>query len=320
MSYIVTGGCGFIGSNFVNHLCDVTDKTVFIIDKMTYAADEANIDLDHFRSGQVRVYKCDLGFGCKALDDILQHNNIEGVFNFAAESHVDNSIAGPRVFVESNIVGTFNLLESIRKYSPDSRTLHVSTDEVYGALTEDGPSFTENTLIEPNNVYSATKASAEMLVRSYHKTYGLDVITTRCCNNYGPRAHAEKLIPKVITNALNDLPIPVYGKGDNVREWIYVTDHCRAIKEIFDKGQVSEVYNIGSGIEIKNLDLVKQVLTTLDKPYSLIKFVDDRLGHDFRYSIDSRKFVNLMGGNFDVKEIKEGLELTIQWYKDKHSA
>ena len=294
MSYIVTGGCGFIGSNFVNYLCETTDKTVFVIDKMTYAADESNINLDYYSSNRVRNYKCDLAFGCQALDDILQHNNIEGVFNFAAESHVDNSIAGPRVFVTSN--------------------------EVYGALTEDGPSFTENTLIEPNNVYSATKASAEMLVRSYHKTYGLDVVTTRCCNNYGPRAHAEKLIPKVITNALNDLPIPVYGKGDNVREWIYVTDHCRAIKEIFDKGQVSEVYNIGSGIEIKNLDLVKQVLTTLDKPYSLIKFVTDRLGHDFRYSIDSRKFVNLMGGNFDVKGIKEGMELTIQWYKDKHRA
>ena len=318
MSYVVTGGCGFIGSNFVNLLSESTDNNIIVVDKMTYAADQSNIN--NVDGSRIRIIRADLSTDKGILNDLFEHNTIDGIFNFAAESHVDNSILGPEIFIQSNTVGTFNLLEAARKHCPDTRILHVSTDEVYGALTETCPSFTESKLLEPNNVYSASKASAEMLVRSYNKTYGLNVVTTRCCNNYGPRAHIEKLIPKVIYNALNEQHIPVYGKGAQVREWIYVTDHCRAIKAVFDKGVAGDVYNIGSGIEIKNLDLVKQVLTILNKPYSLIKFVKDRQGHDFRYSIDSRKFVNLVGGKFDVKDIKEGLELTVKWYRARHGA
>jgi dTDP-glucose 4,6-dehydratase len=317
MSYIVTGGCGFIGSNFVNYLCDTTDESVFVIDKMTYAANEANIDLEHLRTGQVRVYKCDLAIGCDALDQILTHNDVEGVFHFAAESHVDNSITGPAIFIEANVGGTFKLLESVRQYGNGCRFLHVSTDEVYGALLKDGPSFLENKVLEPNNVYSATKAGSDLLVRAYNKTYGLDVVTTRCCNNYGPRQDVEKLLPKVISNALNDVLIPVYGKGDNVREWIYVNDHCVMIWEIFNKGVSGDIYNIGSGIEVNNLDLVKKVLTKLNKPFSLIKFVKDRPGHDFRYSIDSSKTNALT--EFKYKDIENGLDETIRWYSQLFS-
>ena len=312
MSYVVTGGCGFIGSNFVNYLCKYDDKDVFVIDKMTYAANESNIDLEHLKSGQVRIYKCDIAEGCEALDKILQHTEVDGVFHFAAESHVDKSIDDPSVFIQSNVVGTFNLLEKCRQHNIP-RYLQVGTDEVYGALTEDGPSFLETKLLEPNNVYSATKASADLLVRSDHKTYGLNVVTTRCCNNYGPRQDTEKLLPKVISNALNDVSIPVYGKGDNVREWIFVEDHCKAILDVFHKGVTGEIYNIGSGYEISNLDLVKKVLQSVDKPFNLIKFVTDRPGHDFRYSIDSNKLKSLT--NIQYTNFEKGLKQTIRWYK-----
>jgi dTDP-glucose 4,6-dehydratase len=326
MSYVVTGGCGFIGSNFVNYLCDTTDSTVFVIDKMTYAANESNIDLEHYSSGQVRVYKCDLAIGCDALDKILEHNEVNGIFHFAAESHVDNSIAGPRIFVDANVVGTFNLLEKCLKHNIP-RFLQVSTDEVYGALTENGPSFTEGMRLDPNNVYSATKASADLLVRSFHKTYGLNVVTTRCCNNYGPRQDSEKLIPKVICNALNNVTIPVYGKGVNVREWIHVFDHCTAIKAVFDHGQTGDIYNIGSGVEVKNLDLVKRILKIVGRPAKLIKFVKDRAGHDFRYSIDCSKFEQLVTVGetpdediwtlqYGKSKFNEGLEQTVKWYKE----
>jgi dTDP-glucose 4,6-dehydratase len=314
MSYVVTGGCGFIGSNFVNYLCDTTDEDVFVVDKMTYAAREANIDLEHLGSGQVRIYKCDLAVGCDALDKILEHNEVNGVFHFAAESHVDNSIASPNIFVDANVIGTFNVLEYMR-IRGDCRFLHVSTDEVYGALQHDGPSFLESKVLEPNNVYSATKASSDLLVRSYTKTYGLDAVITRCCNNYGPRQHTEKLLPKVISNALNGASIPVYGKGDNVREWIYVLDHCKAIWEVFKQGTTGEVYNIGSGTEITNLLLVKKVLTSLNKSFNLIKFVKDRPGHDFRYSIDNSKMTSLCP-DLKFTTFEQGLDETIEWYKE----
>tara|TARA_Y100000310_G_C20613332_1_gene779202 strand:+ start:522 stop:1499 length:978 start_codon:yes stop_codon:yes gene_type:complete len=314
MSYVVTGGCGFIGSNFVNYLCDVTDKHIYVVDKMTYAANSCNILPKNYKDNRVVVRQCDLSGKCKPLQEILQHNTIDSIFHFAAESHVDNSITGPDVFIQANIVGTFNILEACRQYNVP-RLVHISTDEVYGALNVDGPSFLESKLLEPNNVYSATKASADLLVRSYHKTYGLNVVTTRCCNNYGPRQDTEKLLPKVISNALNDVSIPVYGKGDNVREWIFVKDHCKAIWEVFHNGQPGNIYNIGTGQEVRNLDLVKKVLTTLGKPFSMIKFVKDRPGHDFRYSIDNRKFMNLQP-NFTFKEFDEGLEETINWYKE----
>lgn len=314
MCYVVTGGCGFIGSNFVNMLIKKTDKSVVVLDNMTYAANEDNIE----KCDRVRVIKTDISDNTHVLDDIITHNNLSGIFHFAAESHVDNSISGPGVFIDANVTGTFNLLDTIRRRDWDGRFVHISTDEVYGALSEDGPSFLESKLLEPNNVYSATKASSDLLVRSYNKTYGLNVITTRCCNNYGPRQHREKLLPKVITNALNDQSIPVYGKGDNVREWIYVDDHCDAIWKLFSLGVSGEVYNIGSGIEKSNLDLVKTTLSVVDKPYSLIKFVNDRPGHDFRYSIDNNKLKNLLITNkqeINFTSFNEGLKTTIDWYK-----
>ena len=248
------------------------------------------------------------------VHNLIKHNEPKAIFHFAAESHVDNSITDPTKFVHTNTVGTMCLLQGVKEYSPETMFVHISTDEVYGALTHDGSSFLENKVLEPNNVYSASKAGADLLVRAYHKTYGMNVVTTRCCNNYGPRQHTEKLLPKVISNAINDINIPVYGKGDNVREWIFVEDHCRAIYEIFKSGKSGDIYNIGSGIEINNLDLVKQVLTSLNKPFSLIKFVQDRPGHDFRYSIDSRKFNNL-APDFVFKDFNEGIEETIKWYK-----
>ena len=309
MCYVVTGGCGFIGSNFVNMLTKTTDSNIIVLDNMTYAADENNIN----KCDRVRVIKTDIGEQSSVLDDIFAHNNVLGIFHFAAESHVDNSITGPKIFVDTNLVGTFNLLDTLRQRDWGGRFVHISTDEVYGALSEDGPSFLEGKLLEPNNVYSATKAGSDLLVRAYNKTYGLNVVTTRCCNNYGPRQDKEKLLPKVISNAINGVKIPIYGRGDNVREWIYVEDHCRAIWEIFKLGESGEIYNIGSGMEITNLELAKKVLSSIDKPYSLIKHVTDRLGHDFRYSIDSNKFQNLTH-NFDFTDFDEGLKKTIQWY------
>jgi dTDP-glucose 4,6-dehydratase len=309
MCYIVTGGCGFIGSNFVNMLAEDTDSNIIVLDNMTYAADENNINT----CDRVRVIKTDIGEQSSVLDDIFAHNNVLGIFHFAAESHVDNSITGPRIFVDTNFVGTFNLLDTLRQRDWGGRFVHISTDEVYGALSEDGPSFLEGKLLEPNNVYSATKAGSDLLVRAYNKTYGLNVVTTRCCNNYGPRQDKEKLLPKVISNAINDVSIPIYGRGDQVREWIYVEDHCRAIWEIFKLGESGEIYNIGSGIEITNLELAKKVLSNVDKPYSLIKHVTDRLGHDFRYSIDSNKFRNLTQ-DFEFTDFVTGLKKTIQWY------
>ena len=310
MSYIVTGGCGFIGSNFVNYLLKTTKDNIFVVDSLTYAGDENNIT----KSERVKIVKRDITQS-DCISHLIEFNNIKAIFHFAAESHVDNSISGPQIFLKTNILGTFNLLEAIRKHDTSCRFVHISTDEVYGALPHDGPSFLESKVLEPNNVYSATKASADLLVRSYNKTYGIDVVTTRCCNNYGPRQHTEKLLPKVISNAYNNIDIPVYGQGTNVREWIFVDDHCKCIFEIYKNGSTGEIYNIGSGVEINNLDLVKKVLTKMNKPFSLIKFVKDRPGHDFRYSIDSSKTAAIMGSSFEYKGMEDGLDETIRWYK-----
>lgn len=309
MSYIVTGGCGFIGSNFVNFLDKIVDEEIIVLDNLTYASDSDNLN----DSDKVRVVKCDITDN-KCVNNLILHNSPKAIFHFAAESHVDNSITDPCIFVHTNTVGTMNLLQAVNKNSPSTKFVHISTDEVYGALDHDGPSFLETKLLEPNNVYSASKAGADLLVRAYHKTFGLDVVTTRCCNNYGPGQHTEKLLPKVIFNALNDITIPVYGKGDNIREWIYVEDHCKAIWEVYNKGTSCEIYNIGSGVEINNLELVKKVLKNLNKPFSLIKLVTDRAGHDFRYSIDNRKF-KCLSPEFNFESFDNGLKKTIEWYK-----
>jgi dTDP-glucose 4,6-dehydratase len=311
MSYIVTGGCGFIGSNFVNFLADVVDDEIIVFDNFTYASDSDNVT----DNDKVRIVDCDIN-NTKLVHNFLSHVKPKAIFHFAAESHVDNSITDPGIFVHTNTVGTMCLLQGVKEHSTDTRFVHISTDEVYGALDHDGSSFLESKVLEPNNVYSASKAGADLLVRAYHKTYGLDVVTTRCCNNYGPRQHTEKLLPKVISNAINDVSIPVYGEGDNVREWIFVEDHCKCIYEIFKLGKSGEIYNIGSGVETSNLDIVKKILSKMSKPFSLIKFVKDRPGHDFRYSIDSSKINNLMGNTFSYKDIDKGLDETIRWYKE----
>jgi dTDP-glucose 4,6-dehydratase len=309
MNYIVTGGCGFIGSNFVNFLAEFVKGEIIVLDNLTYAGDSNNL----VKSDNVRVVQCDIT-DKKCVHDLIMHNQPASIFHFAAESHVDNSITDPTIFVHTNTVGTMNLLQAVKECSPETRFVHISTDEVYGALDHDGPSFLETKVLEPNNVYSASKAGADLLVRAYHKTFGLDVVTTRCCNNYGPHQHTEKLLPKVIHNALNDVEIPVYGKGDNVREWIYVLDHCKAIWEVENCGISGEIYNIGSGIEISNLDLVKKVLTSVKKPFNLIKFVTDRPGHDFRYSIDSSKLKSCTA-ELKFTDFDKGLKKTIEWYR-----
>ena len=296
MSFIVTGGCGFIGSNFINYLNDIVEDEIINIDNLTYAGDS-----DHLKeSSKVRTVKCDISTDIDTINQLLLHNKPKAVFHFAAESHVDNSITDPRIFVHTNTVGTMNLLQSVKECSPETRFVHISTDEVYGALDHEGPSFLETKLLEPNKVYSASKAGSDLLVRAYHRTFGLDVVTTRCCNNYGPGQHTEKLLPKVMFNALNDIDIPVYGKGDNVREWIYVEDHCKAIWKVCAQGKTNEIYNIGSGVEINNLELVK-----------------DRAGHDFRYSIDNTKFMSLPG-EFTFTGFDEGLKKTVEWYTTKY--
>lgn len=313
MSFIVTGGCGFIGSNFINYLDNIVEDEIINIDNLTYAGDS-----DHLKkSDKVRTVKCDISNNIDTINQLLLHNKPKAIFHFAAESHVDNSITDPTIFVHTNTVGTMNLLQSVKECSPGTRFVHISTDEVYGALDHEGPSFLETKLLEPNNVYSASKAGSDLLVRAYHRTFGLDVVTTRCCNNYGPGQHTEKLLPKVMYNALNDIDIPVYGKGDNVREWIYVEDHCKAIWKVCAQGKINEIYNIGSGVEINNLELVKKVLNTIDKPFNLIKFVKDRAGHDFRYSIDNTKFMSLPG-EFTFTGFDEGLKKTVDWYTTKY--
>ena len=313
MSYIVTGGCGFIGSNFVNYLCNVTDERVHVLDKMTYAANSGNILLKNYKNNRVTVNQCDLANNTWSVDDVLKRGDVKAIFHFAAESHVDNSISGPQIFIDANVTGTFNILQKAKEYDVP-RFVHISTDEVYGTLGIDDPSFEETKILEPNNVYSASKASADLIVRSFNKTYGLDTVTTRCCNNYGPRQHKEKLVPKVIHNALNVIPIPVYGSGDNIREWIYVEDHCKAIYEVYKNGTSGDVYNIGSGKEIENIEMVKLILDIVGQPHDLIEFVTDRLGHDFRYSINSDKLNSIAKINY--RDFTEGLERTVQWYKD----
>jgi dTDP-glucose 4,6-dehydratase len=315
--YIVTGGCGFIGSNFVRLLHENTDAEIVIIDKMTYAADINNIPDGMW--DRVELVTADLS-SLFEFDHNPFDGNVEAIFHFAAESHVDNSIVGPGVFVDANIKSTLNLLEIAKDQG--IKFIHISTDEVYGALGKDDPSFIETQMLAPNNTYSATKTGAEMLVRAYNKTHHVETVVTRCCNNYGPRQHREKLLPKTISNALERKTIPVYGTGENVREWIHVDDHCSAIWHAANHGESGEVYNIGSGVEITNIEIVKQVLDITDRPESLIKFVEDRKGHDFRYSInfDKMKSIGWMPkyGTMEML-LNHGLPETVDWYSNKYS-
>ena len=313
MNIIVTGGAGFVGSNFVFHMLQGhPEYRIVCLDKLTYAGNlstlEPVMENENFRF--VKADICDRA----AVYQLFEEEHPDMVVNFAAESHVDRSIENPGIFLETNIMGTAVLMDACRKYGI-TRYHQVSTDEVYGDLPLDRPDlfFTEDTPIHTSSPYSSSKASADLLVLAYHRTYGLPVTISRCSNNYGPYHFPEKLIPLMIINALHDKPLPVYGDGLNVRDWLYVEDHCRAIDLILHKGTVGEVYNVGGHNEMKNIDIVKLICRTLGKPESLIQFVTDRKGHDRRYAIDPTKIHRELGWLPETK-FADGIQKTIQWY------
>ncbi len=313
MTIIVTGGAGFIGSNFIFHLLNkYKDYKVVCLDKLTYAGNLSTLKdvLDNPRFRFVKADICDR----TAVYNLFREEQPDIVVNFAAESHVDRSIENPEVFLSTNILGTQVLMDACKKFGI-KRYHQVSTDEVYGDLPLDRPDlfFTESTPIHTSSPYSASKASADLLVLAYFRTYGLPVSISRCSNNYGPYHFPEKLIPLMIANALYDKPLPVYGEGLNVRDWLYVEDHCKAIDLIIHKGREGEVYNIGGHNEMKNIDIVKLICKELNKPESLITFVEDRKGHDMRYAIDPNKIHQELGWLPETK-FADGIKKTIEWY------
>ena len=318
---LVTGGAGFIGSNFVVSTIREAAESIVNLDKLTYAGNPKNLDV--LRGDRRHTFvQGDIG-DRELVRKLLRTHRPRAIVHFAAESHVDRSIEGPAQFVQTNVVGTWSLLEEARAYCPDDsfRFVHVSTDEVYGSLGPGDPPFTEETPYAPNSPYAASKAASDHLVRAYHHTYGLPTLTTNCSNNYGPRQFPEKLIPLMIRNALAGEPLPVYGDGRNVRDWLYVADHCAAVRLVLARGRVGETYNIGGENEIVNLDLVRMLCGMLDRiqprkggSYSdLISFVKDRPGHDRRYAMDIAKIRRELG--WAPKEsFESGLEKTVRWY------
>lgn len=312
---LITGGAGFIGSNFVYHMLkEHPDDKIVCVDCLTYAGNMSTL-AEAMNNERFVFYKtniCDRAGIYKIFE--TEHPDI--VVNFAAESHVDRSIETPEIFLQTNILGTQVMMDACRKYGI-GRYHQVSTDEVYGDLPLDRPDlfFTENTPIRTSSPYSASKASADLLVQAYHRTFGLPVTISRCSNNYGPYHFPEKLIPLTIANCLNDKPLPVYGEGLNVRDWLYVEDHCRAIDLIIHRGREGEVYNVGGHNEMRNIDIVKLICDYLGKPYSLIKHVADRKGHDMRYAIDPTKIHDELGWLPETK-FADGIKKTIDWYLD----
>ena len=312
---LITGGAGFIGSNFVYHMLkEHPDDKIVCVDCLTYAGNMSTL-AEAMKNERFVFYKtniCDRAGIYKIFE--TEHPDI--VVNFAAESHVDRSIETPEIFLQTNILGTQVMMDACRKYGI-GRYHQVSTDEVYGDLPLDRPDlfFTENTPIRTSSPYSASKASADLLVQAYHRTFGLPVTISRCSNNYGPYHFPEKLIPLMIANCLNDKPLPVYGEGLNVRDWLYVEDHCRAIDLIIHRGRKGEVYNVGGHNEMRNIDIVKLICDYLGKPYSLIKHVSDRKGHDMRYAIDPTKIHDELGWLPETK-FADGIKKTIDWYLD----
>ena len=335
---LITGGAGFIGSQFIKYIINNSIyQNIFVIDKLTYAGNLENIQI-HINKNEINFIKGDI-CNINLVTDILLDNNIDIIINFAAESHVDRSIASPIEFINTNINGTFSLLESAirvwKKNFSSKRFHHISTDEVYGELKDSENAFTEETSYAPRSPYAASKASSDHLVKSYFATYGLPVTISNCSNNYGPNQNKEKLIPLVITNILQGLDIPVYGDGKNIRDWLYVEDHCIGIQTIIDKGLIGETYNIGGYNEISNIELVKLISTLIDEKFEnnqsikkkypnnptnngkksleLIKFVTDRLGHDKRYAINAEKIEKNLGF-FTRTSFEEGIKSTIDWY------
>lgn len=330
MSIIVTGGAGFIGSNFVLDWFDSSNEPIITLDKLTYAGNPENLaslaDNPHHQ-----LVHGDIG-DATLVASLLAKHKPRAILNFAAESHVDRSIHGPGEFIQTNIVGTFHLLEAVRAYwselpeqeKLDFRFLHVSTDEVYGSLEKEDPAFRETNQYEPNSPYSASKAASDHLVRAYHHTYGIPVLTTNCSNNYGPYHFPEKLIPLVIHNALAGKPLPIYGDGQQIRDWLYVKDHCSAIRRVLEAGVVGETYNVGGWNEKANLDVVGTLCTLLDelspradgKSYKdQVTFVNDRPGHDRRYAIDAGKLERELGWR-PAETFETGIRKTVQWYLD----
>ncbi len=309
-SILVTGGCGFIGSNFVRYMLSKYPYRIVNFDKLTYAGNLENLK-DIASDERYTFVKGDIA--AKVDVEKVFDSDINTVVNFAAESHVDRSILDPDAFIQTNINGTFNLLEEAKKRGVQ-RFIQISTDEVYGSLGKEGK-FTESTPLAPNSPYSASKTSADMLAMAYYKTYGMPVLITRCSNNYGPYQFPEKLIPLIITNALENKELPVYGDGMNVRDWIHVLDHVAAIDAVLHKGEIGAVYNIGGENERTNIEIVKLILNALGKPESLIKYVTDRPGHDRRYAIDSTKIKRELGYDTGY-DFKKGMEDTVAWYLD----
>ncbi|MCF6279437.1 MAG: dTDP-glucose 4,6-dehydratase [Flavobacteriaceae bacterium] len=335
-SILITGGAGFIGSNFIPYFIDNNPNiSVINLDKLTYAGDLSNLKEieNHERYVFIEGDICDRNL----VEELFVKHNIKGVINFAAESHVDNSITNPDEFIKTNIFGTFNLIDVARNYwmyAPNNykkgyencRFHHVSTDEVYGTLGETGL-FTETTPYAPNSPYSASKASSDFVVRSYYHTYGMNVVTTNCSNNYGPKQHDEKLIPTIIRKCLSEENIPIYGDGTNIRDWLYVLDHCKGIELAYKTGKIAETYNIGGKNERNNLYIVDTICAVLDeleprkngKLYKELKsFVTDRPGHDFRYAIDASKIENELGWKAE-ENFESGIKKTVLWYLEKYN-
>jgi dTDP-glucose 4,6-dehydratase len=313
MKILVTGGCGFIGSNFIRYfLRSRPEYSLINVDKLTYAGNLENLsDVSH--SPRYHFIRGDIADAAR-MEELI-NKGMDAIVNFAAESHVDRSIEDPSTFMKTNVFGTFVLLEAVRKVFPKQRIrfLHVSTDEVYGSLGDTG-AFTEETPLAPNSPYSASKTAADLLVRAYHHTYGIPVTITRSSNNYGPYQFPEKLIPLMISNALEDRELPIYGDGMQVRDWIYVEDHCRALDLVLHQGKEGEIYNIGGRSEKPNLTVAKTILDRLGKPHSLLRFVADRPGHDRRYAIDFSKIERELGWKPSAS-FEDGIGLTVEWYQ-----
>lgn len=312
-SYLITGGAGFIGLNFVKLLLQDTNVRLTVFDKLTYASHPDEMDellkLSHFRfiQGDITLqHELD-----QAFDEVY-----DAIIHFAAESHVDRSIESAEPFIQTNVLGTYRMLEAVLN-GKAKKLIHISTDEVYGDLEPDDPAFTEQTPLSPNNPYSASKASSDLLVKSFIHTYQLPAMITRCSNNYGPYQHEEKLIPTIIRKAVNGEKIPIYGDGRQIRDWLYVEDHARAVKKVLENGTAGQVYNIGGGNEKTNLDLTKTILSQLGISHDQIAFIQDRKGHDRRYAIDASKLKGELGWTQETS-FEEGIEKTINWYRTKY--